>query len=235
MRSLPDPTKSFLITKLISGLRRSKPVHDTRQPISANILQKLIDVLPFITKSQYETTLYKTAFVLAFFGFLRLSEFTSESRRRPATGRMACDVVLKRMGGQQASIVQITFRRSKNNQYGRNQSISINGLPGSSLCPVRTVEGYLLVRPKMARSFFSHFDTTALTRHEFQLVLKKATEAAGLHARHFTSHSFRIGAATAAAASGSSSQQIQTAGRWLSTAYLGYIRQSCSLAAVDLI
>jgi len=235
MRSAEDPTNSFLVTKMISALRREKPVQDIRQPISANILLKLVDVLQFITKSQYETTLYKAAFVMAYFGFLRLSEFTSESARRPATGLQSSDVAVLRTGRQNTPCVRITLRRSKNNQYGRSQTIYVKGSPTNSLCPVTAVEEYMSVRPGMARAFFTHFNNSPVTRHQFQAILKKATQAVGLQSQHFTSHSFRIGAATAASYAGFSSEQIQTAGRWRSVAYLRYIRQPGVIAAAKLV
>ena len=46
----------------------------------------------------------------------------------------------------------------------------------------------------------------------------------GLEASKFAGHSFRIGAATTAAARGVEDSLIKTLGRWESSAYLLYVR-----------
>ncbi|MGL5102545.1 MAG: hypothetical protein ACRC6N_08390, partial [Plesiomonas sp.] len=50
----------------------------------------------------------------------------------------------------------------------------------------------------------------------------------GIPADNFSSHSFRIGAATTAAQKGLSQHQIQTLGRWSSEAFKSYIRSDRS-------
>ena len=47
-------------------------------PFFLGLLEKLIDALLHICQSSYETKLFASAFSLAFFGLLRVEEFTSE-------------------------------------------------------------------------------------------------------------------------------------------------------------
>ena len=54
--------------------------------------------------------------------------------------------------------------------------------------------------------------------------VRAALLAAGLPAKEFAGHSFRIGAATTAATVGLDDSTIQTLGRWKSSSYLLYIR-----------
>ena len=61
--------------------------------------------------------------------------------------------------------------------------------------------------------FLSHFDVSPVTRFQFTAVLKRALQFAGLSDARYTSHSFRIGAATSAAMAGIPEADIQHMGR----------------------
>ena len=81
---MEDHTKSFFVGKLIEGMKRKGPRNkDLRMPISLNLLTKLIGALSYICQSSYETQLFASAFSLAFFGLLRVGEFTSENKCIP--------------------------------------------------------------------------------------------------------------------------------------------------------
>ncbi len=67
-----------------------------------------------------------------------------------------------------------------------------------------------------------------VTRFWFQKHLKAVLHLSDTPAGNFSSHSFRIGAATTAAHKGLSQQQIQELGRWLSEAFKSYIRSDRS-------
>lgn len=57
-----------------------------------------------------------------------------------------------------------------------------------------------------------------------QQIHSKALQVLGLPWDNFAGHSFRIGAATAAAKAGIEDSVIQSLGRWSSAAFLTYIR-----------
>ena len=56
--------------------------------------------------------------------------------------------------------------------------------------------------------------------------LREALGSTGMDVSGYSGHSFRIGAATTAAAVGIEDSMIKTLGRWESTAYLLYVRVS---------
>ncbi len=64
-----DPTSSFIISKLREGCKRLKPQSDSRYPITLPILKRIVSALPGVCASTYEVSLFRAAFLLAFFGF----------------------------------------------------------------------------------------------------------------------------------------------------------------------
>ena len=54
--------------------------------------------------------------------------------------------------------------------------------------------------------------------------LRSTLAKAGVDPTHFSGHSFRIGAASTAAAKGVAESTVQTLGRWASDSYKRYIR-----------
>ena len=83
---------------------------------------------------------------------------------------------------------------------------------------------FLKARGLAPGPLFCHKDYSPLTRSQLVNNLRKVLTQAGVDASNFTGHSFRIGAATAAAANGVEDSLIQTLGRWKSDSYKRYIR-----------
>ena len=67
-------------------------------------------------------------------------------------------------------------------------------------------------------------DGRFLTRQHFVDAVREALGKAGVDQTKYCGHSFRIGAATTAAARGVEDAMIKTLGRWESVAYLQYIK-----------
>jgi hypothetical protein len=79
LRQVPDPTSSFLVSKALQGLVRLNNTIDTRYPITISILEKLLAALPSVCSSPYEGKLFASAFVLTYYGLLRVGEFTIDT------------------------------------------------------------------------------------------------------------------------------------------------------------
>jgi hypothetical protein len=233
IRMLKNPVDDALIHRLLSGIRRDKPAADIRQPITVHVLRKLIAILPSVTSTAYEACMLRAAFSIAFYGFLRLGEFTASSKKSTSDiSLLATDVNI--IGHVSRRAIEITLRRSKNNQRGPSQRLIIQPIKGRGECPVQAVIQYIAARPRDAAAFLCHYDLSPLTRHEFQRLLKQITTAAGLGEAQLSSHSFRIGAATEAAARGLTDEQIMAFGRWRSEAYRSYIRPSAIIPSTSL-
>jgi len=167
---------------------------------------------------------------LAYFGFLRVSEFTCQQGRENNT-RAICisDVSIVQ---EDCNKLNIILRFSKTDQVGQTALISITQHSVPDLCPVRALAQFLAIRPSWDGLLFRFFGGDPLTSQRFSRTLRKSVKALGLPPEHFSSHSFRIGAATSAAMCGVSEEQIKNMGRWKSTAYKSYIRPSHVISLV---
>ena len=92
------------------------------------------------------------------------------------------------------------------------------------VCPVAALLSYLVLRGKGEGPLFQFKDGRALTRPLLVSELRKALAEAGLKPENYAGHSFRIGAATTAAACGIPVKIIKTLGHWKSQAYQLYVR-----------
>ncbi len=221
----PDITKHFIIKRLLDGCRRLNSRRDARRPITLLILQRIVPALDSVCSSHFEACLFRTAFLLAFFGFLRVGELTATSKDAASPLRQS-DVSLQIEPAGQVVILNVRF--SKTDQFGKGCFIVIPvfSQAGNLLCPVRATERFLCMRTCTSQgdNFLTHFDGTPVTRAQFTAVLQRALAFVGLKDQRFTSHSFRIGAATSAAMAGLPESVIQTMGRWKSNVYRRYIR-----------
>ncbi len=230
-----DPSKHFIVQKLLLGSKKSAGKPDARAPITLPLLLDLIRVLDLVCSSSYESCLFKAAFLMAFFAFLRVGEFTTKSKKD--RGEKVLSIGDVSFPKSDCSVVQLCLRFSKTDQLGRSSTVVLHQHAGSPLCPVAALRVFLAARPHGVRRnpLFIHFDGSPLTRFQFDSMLKKSLSCSGYVVDRFKSHSFRIGAATTAAMCGLGSAEIQRMGRWQSGAFKLYIRphdiaksQSCS-------
>lgn len=221
IRDLPDPTKRFIIVKLMEGANRQRP-RDIRAPITLRLLSRLIKSLVSVCSSNYETLLFHAAFSLAFFAFLRVGEFTAVSTKISSSRALrVSDIQLSKNGDK----LRVVIRESKTDQRGKTYTLEIVRFADQSSCPVRALYNYLVARPAgREQQLFIHRDGRVLTRYQFSALLKKSLHFCEIKSGHFRSHSFRIGAASEAAGRGIPDNTIKSWGRWASNAFRLYIR-----------
>ena len=159
-----------------------------------------------------DIAMFWAACCLAFFGFLRASKFTvpCELGVDPSShlswGDLAVDVP------EQPSVM------SKASNSGKALYFS------SARCSAQML-AYLSVRGRQNDGpLFRFRDGKPLTRQRVVSAVRGASVKSGIQAQLYTGHSFRIGAATTAAARGMEDSVIRPLGRWKSLAYLEYIK-----------
>lgn len=224
MTGAPSPEINNSQTSLlIKGIQRSQPTHpDTRKPITLDILTKCIHTLRTNYQPLSTARTLDAMFILAFFGFLRCSELTISSKFNPKINPTVSDLTIL-----DDETIAYLIKQSKTDQTNKGHFIYIFNLP-SPIQPYQSVLAFLHLRNSQAKSphepLFTDESKKPVTRFWFQKHLKCVLQLSGIPANNFSTHSFRIGAATSAAQKGLSNQQIQTLGRWSSEAYQSYIR-----------
>ena len=167
--------------------------------------------------------MFWAACCLAYFGFMRIGELTVssddayDSASHLSWGDIAVD------DPACPSCMEVWVKVSKTDPFWQGISLFI-GRVASDLCTVSAMLAYLVVRGNQTGPLFKFGDGKPLTRQRFVMAVKETLDAAGMEAGQYSGHSFRIGAATTAAARGLEDSTVRTLGRWKSQAYLEYIR-----------
>ena len=213
------------LQRVLKGIKRCQGASpDTRLPITPAILRS---VFLHLDMTAYDDVLFWAACCLAYFGFLRSSEFTVPNANAfsPYLHLSVNDITVDRR--VDPSQIQVNIKVSKTDPF-RHGCIIALGQGRSPLCPVEAVLSYLSIRGGASGPLFVRTNGVPLTRAHFTERLRSLLSTAGIAGR-YSSHSFRIGAATSAALAGVPEHMIQTLGRWTSSAYLTYIRTPRSL------
>ena len=172
-----------------------------------------------------------SAFTLAFFAFLRSSEFTSPSSTlfNPRVHLCHSHISFTTTGS-----LYLQLKTSKTAPFRKGCSIilapsgrsvcAVHGhapLPGSSASP------QCYPPPPPPLYFFS--TGKFLTRDKVTSILRPLLQRLGFAPESYADHSFCIGAATTAAEAGLPPWLIQTFGWWSSNCYTQYIRTPASI------
>lgn len=195
-----------------------------RHPITFNILQKVCVYLrqqPF----SFTNLMLETACTVAFFGFLRCGEFTT-ARFDPHTDLCIGDLSLT------DDCVYLFLKKSKTDPF--RDGVRLKLFKNNKIvCPYSICCKYLSARHKQTTSstdpLFVMDNGQALSRVCFITEFRRVLELLDINSDLYNGHSFRIGAATSAAAAHVEDHLIKVLGRWSSDAYCRYIRtpQAC--------
>ena len=208
---------------VLTGIKKSRtPSPVQRLPITAAIMDKLCSILNGKMFNPYVDKLVKAAISLAYFGFLRCGEFTSSSNVfDPETNVCLGDVTVH------YNEAFLMLKASKTDPFHHGVVVSYFRVE-CQFCPVEALENFLKARTRFANNpnapLFLFENYTHLTRATFLDLLHRSCERVGLDSSYYKGHSFRIGAATSAAANGIQDHLIQCLGRWSSDAYKIYVR-----------
>ena len=203
-----------------------------RLPITATVLRMLKAVWERTVGASYEGKLLWAISCVCFFGFLRAGEATVPTLASydHSVHLSVADVTVDAAAAP--SVVSLRIKASKTDPFRVGVKIHM-GRTGKDLCPVTALLSYIEARGLQPGPLFVRRDGRPVTRQWLVERIREAVATAGLDPTPYSGHSFRIGAATTAAAAGIEDSVIKTLGRWSSQAYVVYVQlPRSSLAGV---
>lgn len=207
-----DPAESVFVRKILQGCKRLSSPSDTRLPITARILEDVMEASRTVITSLYASLRFKAMCTLAFHALLRVGEMTNSPNNLQRD-----DVYME------TDAVILTFRTYKHSGGAVSQH-TIKACSNTKICAVAMMQQYLQMRGTRTGPLFLSDTGEAVLRSNFCANLKSALQLKGYPQARYNTHSFRIGAATHLASQGASDAQIRHAGRWASNAFTSYVR-----------
>ena len=202
--------------RLLRGVRRQGPPSHRRSRLP--VTNRLMVILgQFLGMPSFNHRMFWAACCVAFLGFLRVSEFTCPGVFDPLCHLSRDDIALNSAG-----CFRLHLKRSKSDPFARG-CVVLLAPSGSWICPVLALANYLELRGSSPGPLFISVDGRHLTPDLVNKWLPAILSYAGV-VGNYSSHSFRIGAATSAALAGVPDHLIKVLARWSSDAYLRYIR-----------
>ena len=220
---LSDPFVNCLrLQRLLRGIKRVQgPVSSRRLPITLDHLRAIQHRLDF---SRRDHVMLWAACCLGFFGFLRAGEFTVNSAFQPSIHMTVADLQADSLVNP--TCFKVHIKCSKTDPFRMGCDIYV-GRGEGPVCPIRALGNFLALRGSSEGPLFTFSDGRPLTRQQLSSTVQSILHSAG-YTGSYSGHSFRIGAATTAAARGVPDHLIKTLGRWSSDAYQIYIRTPVS-------
>ena len=208
----------------------------TRLPISLVHLELFYTLLHSQKVPDWNSKMLWAAICLAFFGFLRISEFTTSQQFYPAYNLCSGDVTFV-PSIISPTAVRIGLKCSKTDPFRKGVCLTL-GQTGSHICAVKALHEYIVTCRPAQGPLFQFQDGKPLRRDIFTKEIRNLLKRGGYEPMDYAGHSFRIGAATTAAAKNFPPWLIKTLGRWTSDCFERYIRTPESVlinASKDLV
>ena len=222
-----DPLHNCLrLQRVIRGIKRTQgSPSSSRLPITDDLM---LVIWKSLNLQLPDHCMFWAACTLGYFGFLRSAEFTVPSLASfsPSVHLGVQDLALD--SSTAPSCICVTIKASKTDPFRKGCSIHI-GLGKYPLCAVHASLAYLAIRGDGPGPLFLCQNGQPLSRTLLTNWLRQIMASAGISG-NFSSHSFRIGAATVAGRNGIPDHLIQELGHWKSNAFQSYIRTLLSTA-----
>ena len=171
-----------------------------RLPITPEILRRIRRVWQQ-DETSYDKIMLWGAVCACFFGFLRSGEITVPTLAgyEAGTHLSMADVTVDVPALPQ--VIRLNIKASKTDPFRQGVSVYL-GRTGNTLCPLVAMLSYLAARGTEPGPLFRLKDGRPLTKAAFVTGVRQALLQAGVDAKNYSGHSFRIGAAMHHSSSG---------------------------------
>ena len=223
---------AVLARMLVGQVKLGKRPNPRKIGITVDLLREMVVEVECMDELRpVGKALLKAIFVIAYFGAFRILEYLiSDDELKWLT--------LDNVSFLKSGVIRFVLYKTKNNTAGPYQEVLFPPIPGDVLCPVTAVREYLELRPSTSSKtpFFLDLDGLPLEARVFNVVLRSVLTRMSIpDVDLYTSKSFRIGAASDAFALNIPVTDIQALGRWLSDAFMYYVRSGARAVRAALV
>ncbi|KAM4691629.1 uncharacterized protein WCC33_016415 [Rhinophrynus dorsalis] len=214
--SHPSILSYYSVKLFLRGISNSQLLTPrTRLPITGHIFRRIYDFINTKTFQAQTNIVIQAAVCLAFFGFLRPSEFSSRTR--------SDDFVRKDQLAHHSDHFTLFISHSKTDQSHTGHYIPYFAT-NDPWCPYKALTNLTnLIHLHPNDSPLLPLLSGPLTTSSFIYYVRIILSRLGYNPNDYSGHSFRIGAASAASRNQVPAHIIQRLGRWQSACFSRYI------------
>ena len=219
---------------LLQGIKRKLGAVGKRKLsflITIHILKQIQRYITFNYPNKTDRTMLWAASTLAFFAFLRSSEYTAPASTKY---KKSCTLQQKDITILDTRML-VQIKGSITDPFREGVTLSIRKTE-ASICPVAAMQAYLDRKPNRRCPLFRTSTGKFLTCGMMCKLVKETLRFNNLSTDRYSTHSFQLDAATtaaaaaaAAAAAGIPDSKIKILGRWSSSVYHRYVLMSLNV------
>ncbi len=210
---------------VISGIRRQQQRAPAKR--TAVTLDLLLEWRAQLQLDRPHDATVWAAILTAFFGLLRVSEYTLPARSAFDAARHLTrgDVSFLRDRSGAVHAMELHVKFAKAAQLGSDTPVPF-AVQGGPLCPVAAIAHLLRLRPGAPTEPLFALATGPLSTPAFNAAFAGLVSNSSARGSLTTAHSLRIGGAMALHTAGAPDTVLQGIGRWRSGAFREYLRHS---------
>ena len=227
LSNLPDPSKNFLVQKLLTAHDRLHSAPDVGLPITFGFAPPST---PFKSHQFFFSFSEVVVQNNVSGSFLWLFSF-GWTHGQGANLRPLVHVEDRSFQSRHSCVnsASIVIKGFKHDTNGSPFSVNLESAEDVEFCPVHYLRQYSSLRGSAPGPLFCFAGGAPVKTPHFTQQLRRALIFCGLDSSRYKSHSFRIGASSWAAEKGlSDAHWIRHLGRWKSDAFKLYVRQPTS-------